>query len=109
MGSKLSDKVKDYQESEDEITQHTKEHLERHFIENYTIDPMVLAKLKERTDEQKSTDKAFYAKTFRSQKVKNMYILLLSKMGELISKGQSLELEYRDLLIDLEKEIKIRK
>nr|WP_299000096.1 DUF6090 family protein [uncultured Allomuricauda sp.] len=107
--SKLYDKVKDYQESEDEITQYTKEHLESHFIENYSIDPKVLAKLKERTDEQKKRDKAFYTKTFNSQKVKNMYILLLNKMGEVISKGQSLELEYQNLVTDLENEIKLRK
>ena len=104
--SKLYDSVSDYQESEDEITEYTKVHLEENFINNLNIDPKVLAKLRERTEEEKQKDKAIYSKTFNSQKLKNMYILLLNKMGEVITKGQRLASEYRILITDLENEIK---
>ena len=104
--SKLYDSVADYQESEDEITEYTKVHLEENFINNLSINPKVLAKLRERTEEEKQKDKALYLETFNSQKLKNMYILLLNKMNEVITKGERLELEYRILITDLENEIK---
>ncbi len=103
--SKLYDSVSDYQESEDEMTEFTKVHLEESFIANLNINPKVLAKLRERTEEEKQKDKALYIKTFNSQKLKNMYILLLNKMGKVITKGQNLESEYRILITDLENEI----
>jgi len=104
--SKLYDSVNDYQESEDEITEYTKEHLEKYFIDNYNINPEVLARLRERTEGEEERDKASYTKTFKSQKVKNMYILLLNKMSEVITKGENLASEYHSLVIDLESEIK---
>lgn len=107
--SQLYDRVRDYQEIEDEITVYTKEHLEKYFIENYTISPEIFAKLRERTDEEEKRDKASYTEVFDSQKVKNMYILLLNKMGEVITKGEDLKLEYHSLLTDLENEIKSKK
>ena len=107
--SKLYDSVADYQESEDEITEYTKEHLEKNFINNLNINPKVLAKIEERTEEEKKKDKALYIETFNSQKLKNMYILLLNKMNEVITKGASLELEYQGLLTDLENEINGKK
>ncbi|GMN05383.1 hypothetical protein MTsPCn5_07710 [Croceitalea sp. MTPC5] len=103
--SKLYDSVSDYQESEDEMTEFTKVHLEESFIANLNINPKVLAKLRKRTEEEKQNDKALYIKTFNSQKLKNMYILLLKKMGKVIAKGQNLESEYRILISDLENEI----
>ncbi|MEM1339674.1 MAG: DUF6090 family protein [Bacteroidota bacterium] len=106
--SKLYDSVTDYQESEDEITEYTKAHLEENFINNLNINPKVLAKLRERTDEEKQKDKVLYMQTFKSQKLKNMYILLLNKMGEVITKAESLESEYRVLITDLENEIKTK-
>ncbi|AUC15509.1 hypothetical protein BTO06_10310 [Tenacibaculum sp. SZ-18] len=39
------------------------------------------------------------------QEVKNMYILLLNKMGNVIAKGKSLKSEYHSLVTDLENEI----
>ncbi|WP_124981223.1 DUF6090 family protein [Nonlabens xiamenensis] len=107
--SKLYDTVKDYQEIEDEVTEYTKEHLEKYFIENYSIHPEVLAQLRERTNEEEKKDKASYNKNFNSQEVKNMYILLLSKMSEVITRGKDLESEYYSLIIDLENEIKTKK
>ncbi len=107
--SKLYDSVKDYQEVEDEITEYTKEHLEKYFIDNYNINPEVLARLRKRTDEEAKRDKASYTKVFNSQKVKNMYILLLNKMSEVITKGENLESEYHSLVTDLENEIKSKK
>ncbi len=103
--SKLYDSVKDYQEIEDEITAYTREHLEKNFIENYSIQPEVLAKLRERTDEEKEKDKASFIKVFNSQKVKNIYIMLLKKMDEVIIRGEYLESEYHSLLTALENEI----
>ncbi|MEO0902951.1 MAG: DUF6090 family protein [Bacteroidota bacterium] len=102
--SKLYDRVKDYQESEDEITAYTQAHLEPYFIENYSIDPGVLAKIRKRTAEEEVRDKASYAKTFASTTVKNMYIMLLNKMNDVITKGQYLETEYLSLVSDLDEE-----
>jgi len=104
--SKLYDRVADYQESEDEITEYTKKHLEVNFINNLSISPKVLAKLRARTEEEKVTDKALYIENFNSQALKNMYILLLYKMSEVITKGESLESEYQSLITALENEIK---
>lgn len=104
--SKLYDRVVDYQESEDEITEFTKEHLEKNFIEHLNINPEILAKIRKRTNDEKLKDRALYIETFSSQKLKNMYILLLNKMNEVILKGESLELEYQSLISSLEKEIR---
>lgn len=106
--SKLYDLVKDYQESEDEVTEYTKEHLEKYFIDNYNIEPAVLAGLRERTQEEQQQDKASFIKVFTSTKVKNMYILLLNKMNDVMEKGLNLESEYQNLIEDLENEIQIR-
>lgn len=103
--SKLYDQVRDYQESEDEITEYTREHLEHNFIENLNIHPKVLARIRKRTKEEKVKDKELYISTFSSQRIKNMYILLLKKMSEVITKGKSLEQEYKALISDLETEI----
>ena len=103
--SMLHDRVADYQESEDEITEYTKTHLEENFIDNLSINPIVLAKLRKRTEEEKQKDRALYMQTFQSQKLKNMYILLLNKMNEVITKGETLESEYRLLITELENEI----
>ncbi|MBS9463509.1 hypothetical protein KIM67_13910 [Flagellimonas sp. 389] len=103
--SKLYDIVKDYQESEDEITEYTKEHLEKYFINNYSIKPEVLAGLRDRTEYEEQKDKASYIKVFQSSKVENMYILLLNKMSEVMLKGLSLKSEYEHLIDDLEHEI----
>ncbi|MFC5046063.1 DUF6090 family protein [Aquimarina hainanensis] len=107
--SKLYDKVKDYQESEDEITEYTKEHLEKYFINNYNINPEVLARLRERTYEEENRDRISYTKNFNSQEVRNMYILLLNKMSDVITKGKSLKSEYHSLVTDLENEIENKK
>lgn len=106
--SKLYDRVKDYQESEDEVTEFSRENLESYFINNYIIDPRVLAELRERTEKEKQKDLDFYIKTFESQKVKNMYILLLNKMRDIITKGENLQSEYNSLVRDLEVEIQNR-
>lgn len=103
--SKLYDRVADYQEIEDEITAFTKEHLEKNFIENLSIDPFILAKIRKRTEAEKQKDSVLYSKTFDSQRLKNMYILLLNKMNVVITKGESLEAEYQGLIADLENEI----
>ncbi|WP_394974096.1 DUF6090 family protein [uncultured Croceitalea sp.] len=103
--SKLYDIVRDYQESEDEITAYTKEHLEEYYINNYEIDPTVLAGLRERTDLEEERDKTLYTKAFTSFKIKNMYILLLSKMDDVILKGVNISSEYQELIEDLENEI----
>lgn len=106
--SKLYDRVKDYQESEREVTEYTKEHLEPSFIENSSINPMVLARQTERTETEKSIDREYYNRNFSSQKIKNMYILLLNKMSVVIQKGQDLNTEYQLLLSNLESEIQER-
>jgi hypothetical protein len=106
--SKLFDIVKDYQESEDEITAYTKEHLEEYYIQNYEIEPTVLAGFRERTDLEEERDKVLYIKAFTSSKIKNMYILLLSKMNDVIIKGTNLNSEYKLLIADLEKEIQFQ-
>ena len=106
--SKLDDRVKDYQESEDEITAYTKAHLETYFIDHYTIDPEVLARLRARTEEEKKADSLAYIRVFNAQEVKNMYILLLNKMSEVITKGEDLEAEYTSLAQALKKEIALK-
>ncbi len=106
--SKLYDIVKDYQESEDEITAYTKEHLEEYYINNYEIDPTVLAGLRDRTYLEEERDKTLYNKAFTSFKIKNMYILLLNKMNDVILKGINLSSEYQELIKDLENEIEIQ-
>ncbi|NDV43991.1 DUF6090 family protein [Flagellimonas sediminis] len=103
--SKLYDRVADYQEIEDEVTEFTKDHLEKNFIENLSIDPSILAKIRKRTPAEKQKDSALYRETFDSQRLKNMYILLLNKMNVVITKGESLEAEYQSLIADLENEI----
>lgn len=104
--SRLLDRVSDYQESEDEVTDYTKQHLETSFIEKFTINPLVLAGISERTPEEKVKDKAFFIENFSRQKAKNMYILLLNKMNVIILKGSELQKEYAGLINDLEAEIK---
>lgn len=106
--SKLYDQVRDYQESEDEITDYTKAHLEPYFIDNYFIEPAVLVQLRERTPEETQKDREFYGKVFSSTTVKNMYILLLYKMGEVIKKGHKLLAEYKSLISDVQEEIEQR-
>ncbi|MGD1946544.1 MAG: DUF6090 family protein [Croceivirga sp.] len=103
--SRLYDLVRDYQESEDEVTAYTEVHLEQYFIENYSIDPMVLAGVRKRTAQEEQNDKANYVKNITSQKAKNVYILLLKKMENIFTKGQNLDLEYNSLLNQLETEI----
>jgi len=103
--SKLYDEVNDYQESEDQITEYTKEHLEKYFIDNYTINPSVLAKQRQRTEQEEKIDRVFFTQTFNSQKIKNMYVLLLNKMNDVITKGQNLESEYQSLISDIQIEI----
>ena len=102
----MLDRVSDYQESEDEVTDYTKQHLETSFIEKFTINPLVLAGISERTPEEKVKDKAFFIENFSHQKAKNMYILLLNKMNVIILKGSELQKEYAGLINDLEAEIK---
>ena len=97
--------MRDYQESEDEVTAYTEVHLEQYFIENYSIDPMVLAGVRKRTAQEEQNDKANYVKNITSQKAKNVYILLLKKMENIFTKGQNLDLEYNSLLNQLETEI----
>ena len=107
--SKLYDSVKDYQQSEGEVSEYTKQHLENNFIENYSINPLVLAKLIKRTAKEKKKDRIYYTRNLSSQKVKNMYILLLYKMNDVIKKGQSLNLEYQSILTALDNEIELKK
>ncbi len=103
--SKLYDRVKDYQESEEEVTAYTKEHLEKYFINNYNINPEVLAKIRKRTEKEKNRDYISYVKIFNSQEVRNMYILLLNKMSDVITKGENLKSEYHNLITNLKNEI----
>ncbi|MFA0964396.1 DUF6090 family protein [Roseivirga sp. BDSF3-8] len=107
--SRLYDRVSDYQESEDEITEYTRDHLEVYFIDNYIIDPAVLAGLKKRSEEEEQRDKAFYVKTFSSPKVNNMYVLLLNKMSDVMIKGKELQSEYATLVSELDDEIESKK
>jgi hypothetical protein len=104
--SRLNDIVADYQESEDEVTEYTRTHLEESFINNMEIDPKVIAKLKKRTEAEQQKDRANYIKSFNSQRLKNMYILLLKKMRAVIVKGRGLKSQYEILITDLENEIK---
>ena len=103
--SKLFDWVSDYQETEDEVTIYTQAHLETYFIENYNIDPLVISGYRKRTREEELNDRSFYSNTVSSQRVKNIYILLLNKMNDVITKGEKLKEEYMGLVSDLQREI----
>ena len=82
--------------------------METYFIDHYTIDPEVLARLRARTEEEKKADSLAYIRVFNAQEVKNMYILLLNKMSEVITKGEDLEAEYTSLAQALKKEIALK-
>ncbi len=107
--SRLYDRVKDYQESEDEVTEYTKEHMEKSFINTYEIHPLVLAGHRKRTDEEENRDRIFYDRTLKSQEAKNIFILLSHKMSDVMTKGESLKSEYHSLVTELEKEIENKK
>ena len=72
----------------------------------FSNNPEVLAKRRKRTEEEKQNDRAWYDKTFNSQKFKNTYVLLLKKMSKVIDRGENLESEYRILIDHLGDEIK---
>ena len=104
--SRLSDLINDYKQSEQEITEYSKLHLESYFIENNVVNPEVLAKQRTRSAKEIDEDTFFYKGMLDSQIIKNMYILLLKKMSVLINKGEQLRSEYIHLKNLLEKEMK---
>jgi len=103
--SKFKDLIADYQEEEVEVVDFTNQYLHANFIEYYAIDPAILVPIRRRTEEEEVADWKFYERTLKSNRIRNIYFLLLFSMQDIINEGQIIEKELEKLIALVEEEI----